>query len=107
VGSVVPPEALLVLNFARVISDFWSACLFANHLCVVYARLEKGVPAEAIQIVAPRLTYQHLAAQERLSFMQNPEIPFRLMQVGLCTYLRFRFFFYLVAGNDQFRSSSC
>jgi hypothetical protein len=68
----------LVLVFARVICDFWSACLFANHLCVVYAQLEKGVPADDIQIVQPKITYQHIAAQERASFVRNPEIPFRL-----------------------------
>ena len=74
------PEYYLLLVFARVIGDFWSACLFANHLCVVYTHLEKNVPPEAIKIVDPKLTYQHLAAQEREAFVRNPELPFRLFQ---------------------------
>ena len=75
----VPPEHYLVLSFGRVICDFWSACLFANHLTLVYARLEQGVPPANIAIVAPKVSYQHLAEQERRSFQHNPEIPFRLL----------------------------
>ena len=70
----------MLICFGRVISDFWSACLFANHLCVSYARLESGIPAANIRIVEPKVSYQHLAVAERTHFMRNPEIPFRLMQ---------------------------